>query len=122
MTLDKKLEPFRGRCFFKQYMPKKPARYGIKIHLLWLILEPPIFQHGNLLMLADGPYKKANSSCEIAKHIQPSLDNSGTNITTDNWYTSYELANFLQKNKISIVGKIHKDKKIIPPKFTSNKT
>ncbi|XP_035205037.1 uncharacterized protein LOC118179990 [Stegodyphus dumicola] len=31
MTLDEKLEPFRGQCFFWQYMPKKPARYGIKI-------------------------------------------------------------------------------------------
>ncbi|XP_035219488.1 uncharacterized protein LOC118192600 [Stegodyphus dumicola] len=31
MTLDEKLEPFRGRCSFWQYKPKKPAR-----HLLWI--------------------------------------------------------------------------------------
>ncbi|XP_035223517.1 uncharacterized protein LOC118196208 [Stegodyphus dumicola] len=31
MTLDEKLEPFPRRCSFWQYMPKKPARYGIKM-------------------------------------------------------------------------------------------
>ncbi|KAJ8723234.1 hypothetical protein PYW08_003146 [Mythimna loreyi] len=34
VTIDEKLEPFRGRCPFRQYMPNKPARYGIKIFVL----------------------------------------------------------------------------------------
>lgn len=33
-TIDEQLVPFYGRCAFKQYMPKKPDRYGIKI--FWL--------------------------------------------------------------------------------------
>lgn len=33
-TVDEMLESFRGRCQFRQYMPKKPARYGIKIFSL----------------------------------------------------------------------------------------
>lgn len=28
------LEAFRGRCSFKQYIPSKPNRYGIKIFAL----------------------------------------------------------------------------------------
>ncbi|KRX59732.1 Conserved oligomeric Golgi complex subunit 4 [Trichinella sp. T9] len=28
--LDERLYPFKGRCQFRQYMPKKPAKYGIK--------------------------------------------------------------------------------------------
>lgn len=31
ITVDECLVPFRGRCPFKQYMPSKPAKYGIKI-------------------------------------------------------------------------------------------
>ena len=31
LTLDKALKLFRGRCCFVQYMPKKPAKYGIKL-------------------------------------------------------------------------------------------
>ena len=31
VTIDEQLVPFRGRCKFMQYMPSKPAKYGIKI-------------------------------------------------------------------------------------------
>ncbi|XP_051566192.1 uncharacterized protein LOC127447964 isoform X1 [Myxocyprinus asiaticus] len=31
VTVDEQLVPFRGRCPFRQYMPSKPAKYGIKI-------------------------------------------------------------------------------------------
>uniref|UniRef100_A0A1B6I510 PiggyBac transposable element-derived protein domain-containing protein n=1 Tax=Homalodisca liturata TaxID=320908 RepID=A0A1B6I510_9HEMI len=34
ITIDEMLEPFRGRCGFKQYIKSKPARYGIKIFSL----------------------------------------------------------------------------------------
>lgn len=31
VTVDECLIPFRGRCGFKQYIPSKPAKYGIKV-------------------------------------------------------------------------------------------
>nr|XP_046201135.1 piggyBac transposable element-derived protein 4-like [Oncorhynchus gorbuscha] len=31
VTVDEQLVPFRGCCPFRQYMPSKPAKYGIKI-------------------------------------------------------------------------------------------
>ena len=31
VTMDEQLVPFQGRCKFLQYMPSKPAKYGIKI-------------------------------------------------------------------------------------------
>ena len=34
VTVDKQLIPFRGRCSFKQYMPSKPDKYGMKLFLL----------------------------------------------------------------------------------------
>ncbi|CAJ1061405.1 piggyBac transposable element-derived protein 3-like%2C partial [Xyrichtys novacula] len=30
ITVDEQLVPFRGRCPFRQYIPSKPAKYGIK--------------------------------------------------------------------------------------------
>lgn len=33
-TIDEQLVPFRGRCNFKQYIPSKPAKYGLKIWAL----------------------------------------------------------------------------------------
>lgn len=122
VTLDEKLEAFRGRCSFRQYMPKKPARYGIKIFAL---ADSRTFYTFNMEIYAgqqpDGPYKKDNSSCEIAKRLLAPLYKSGRNVTTDNWYTSYELANDLLKHEISIVGTIRKNKRVIPPEFASHK-
>lgn len=31
ICVDEQLVPFRGRCGFRQYMPKKPSKYGLKI-------------------------------------------------------------------------------------------
>ncbi|GBP22160.1 hypothetical protein EVAR_10670_1 [Eumeta japonica] len=34
LAIDEKLEEFRGRCSFRQYIPSKPNKYGIKIYAL----------------------------------------------------------------------------------------
>lgn len=34
VCVDEMLVPFRGRCRFKMYMPKKPAKYGLKVMIL----------------------------------------------------------------------------------------
>ncbi|KAK9730392.1 Transposase IS4 [Popillia japonica] len=34
LTIDEKLEAFRGRCKFRQYLPSKPAKCEIKIFAL----------------------------------------------------------------------------------------
>ena len=31
MSVDEGMVKFKGRLFFKQYMPKKPVKYGIKV-------------------------------------------------------------------------------------------
>jgi len=36
MTVDEQFVCFRGRCLFKQYIPSKPGKYGIKI---WTICD-----------------------------------------------------------------------------------
>ncbi|UYV82216.1 hypothetical protein LAZ67_21001360 [Cordylochernes scorpioides] len=34
LTVDEKIIPFKGRCSFKQCLPNKPAKYGIKTYVL----------------------------------------------------------------------------------------
>ena len=34
VTIEEMLQKFRGRCKFRQYMPSKPGRYGIKYWIL----------------------------------------------------------------------------------------
>jgi hypothetical protein len=33
-TIDESLHGFRGMCSFKQYIPNKPSKYGIKVYVL----------------------------------------------------------------------------------------
>jgi hypothetical protein len=34
VTIDEKLEKFRGNCPFRKYIASKPGKYGIKIYAL----------------------------------------------------------------------------------------
>lgn len=42
VTIDEMLHSFRGRCSFIQYMPNKPAKYGLKLYAL---CEAKLFIH-----------------------------------------------------------------------------
>lgn len=101
ITIDEKLEAFRGRCSFRQYIPNKPAKYGIKVFAL---VDARTFYTWNLEIYAgsqpQGPYCVKNTPDEIVKRLCQNLYGSGRNLTTDNWYTSYNLAKDLLKKNI----------------------
>ncbi|KFM71767.1 PiggyBac transposable element-derived protein 4, partial [Stegodyphus mimosarum] len=103
VTIDEKLEPFRGRCRFRQYMPKKTSKYGIKIFTL---VDSRVFYTWNMEIYAgkqpNGPFKIDCSLKAIVMRLMTPLFNSGRNLTTDSWYTGYELAQELLKNKITM--------------------
>ncbi|KFM74523.1 PiggyBac transposable element-derived protein 4, partial [Stegodyphus mimosarum] len=122
VTIDEKLEPFRGRCGFRQYMPNKPAKYGIKIFAL---VDSRTFYTSNMEIYCgtqpDGPFKVSTSPSDVVKRLIQPLHKSSRNITTDNWYTSYPLAADLLKEKLTLVGTMRKNKREIPPTFVTSK-
>ncbi|XP_055936617.1 piggyBac transposable element-derived protein 4-like [Argiope bruennichi] len=122
VTIDEKLEPFRGRCSFRQYMPNKPAKYGIKIFAL---VDARTFYTWNLEIYAGiqpaGPYNVENGPDKIVKRLLEPIFNSGRNLTVDNWYTSYDLAKDLLKKKITLVGTVRKNKRELPKEFISGR-
>lgn len=122
VTIDEKLEPFRGRCPFRQYMPKKPSKYGVKIFAL---VDSRLFYTWKMEIYAGqqpkGPFQVDNSPSSVVKRLIKPLYNSGRNLTVDNWYTSYPLSQELLEKKITIVGTLRKNKKEIPPVFLHSK-
>ena len=118
ITIDEKLEPFRERCSFRQYMLKKPARYEIKI---FAFVDARTFYACKLEVYTyQGPYYVNNSSVEVVKRLTEII-NSGRNVTVDNWYTSYELVKYLLQKNITLVSTIRKKKREIPKEFVNNK-
>lgn len=122
-TIDEMLEGFRGKCNFRQYIPNKPNKYGIKIFSL---VDARLFYTANMEVYVgkqpNGPYNQDNSASSIVKRMISPITKTGRNITIDNWFTSVPLAvDLLQNHKITVVGTIRKNKREIPPLFLDTK-
>lgn len=119
VTIDEKLEAFRGRCSFRQYIPNKPNPYGIKIQAL---CDAKMFYTFNMEIYPGkqpdaGPYAQDNSGLAVVQRLCEPIFNTGRNVTTDNWYTSIPLAEALLEKGLTTVGTIRKNKREIPPDF-----
>ncbi|KFM65393.1 PiggyBac transposable element-derived protein 4, partial [Stegodyphus mimosarum] len=123
VTIDEKLEKFRGRCFFRQYIPSKTAKYGIKIFAL---VDSRTFYSYSMEIYEgqqpEGPFRVENSPFQITKRLCTPLFRSGRNVTMDNWYTSYPLAKELLSKKLTIIGTLKRNKAEIPTEFVQTKT
>lgn len=126
VTIDEMLVAFRGHCPFRQYIPSKPAKYGIKIHAL---CDAQTFYVCNMEIYAgtqpDGPFKadkQYNSSQAVVTRLISDIFGSARNVTFDNWYTSYPLVESLLRDyKLTAVGTLRKNKREIPPEFLVTK-
>lgn len=121
LTIDEKLESFRGRCAFKQYMPNKPAKYGIKVQAL---VDARSYYVVNFEVYAgkqpEGPFRLSNSPIDVVERLIQPISGSNRNVTFDNWYTSYELMiKLLKEHKLTSVGTLRKNKRCIPAQFLS---
>ena len=121
-TIDEKFEAFRGRCGFKQYIPSKPNKYEIKIFaLVDSSTYYTCYMEVYVGLQPENPYRASNSPGDIVERLCSQILGTGRNITIDNWFTSYELAQTMFKKNITLVGTLRKNKWQIPPEFVSNK-
>lgn len=68
----------------------------------------------------EGPYAVNNSAKDVVERIVQPISGTNRNVTLDNWFTSIPLAIDLLKNhKLTMVGTIRKDKREVPPEFSS---
>ncbi|XP_028260881.1 piggyBac transposable element-derived protein 4-like [Parambassis ranga] len=119
VTVDEQLVPFRGRCPFRQYMPSKPAKYGIKS---WVACDAKSSYAWKMQvytgkLTSGGPEK--NQGMRVVLDVTEGL--RGHNVTCDNFFTSYELGQQLLKRKITMVGTVRKNKPELPPALLATK-
>jgi len=123
VTIDEMLVSFRGRCSFIQYMPQKPAKYGIKMYSM---CDSQTFYTFNMIIYCGtqkpGPYETSNKPFDIVKTLTELLKRTNRNVTTDNWFSSYPLAEYLSSVGLTFLGTLRKNKSEIPAIFvTENK-
>jgi hypothetical protein len=116
ITIDEQLVPFRGRCCFIQYMPNKPAKYGIKFWTLCdvksryvLALELYAGKVGNTVQRNISTNVVLNLVDRLPKNVQ-----QGRNITFDRYFTDFNLAQALLERKMTSLGVVNHKRSFVP--------
>jgi hypothetical protein len=111
-TVDEQLYPYRGRCKYIQYMPNKPAKYGLKF---WMLSDAHNYYIYNLLFYCGRDEQRNIPLGEyVVKTLCEPLKNSGRNITCDNFFTSLPLLRQLHSWNLTLVGTIKGSRREVP--------
>lgn len=104
-----------------QYMPAKPAKFGIKI--FW------ICDAANGYALAGEIYagKEGNTITRglaerVAKSLAIPFHNTGRTLTMDNYFTSLPLVDHFAANRLTVVGTLRANKPELPAAFKNKGT
>ena len=115
VTVDEQLVPFRGHAPFRVYMKSKPAKYGIKI---WILADSTTSYCKNLqvyLGKKDGKPEREQGKRVVLDLV--SILGPGYGVTTDNFFTSLDLAEELIERNLTLCGTLRKNKTFTPPEF-----
>jgi len=118
ITSDEQLVLFTGKCLFRVFIKSKQGKYGIK---LWVAHEAKNFYVCNMQVYTgknDGVRKKKRG-LQVVKDMVRHLYGTGRGVTTNNFFTSCELANLLLTKKMTVVGALRKNKPKIAALFLS---
>ena len=123
LTVDEQLIPFRGRCSFIQYIPSKPAKYGLK--LFWICDSETYYPLKNIVycgkmsriptILGEG------QGHQVVMELSLPFQGKGRNITMDNFFTDSSLAAKLLNKKTTVIGTVRRNKRFLPQKFKGKK-
>jgi hypothetical protein len=122
LTIDEQLLGYRGRCGFRQYIPSKPDRYGIK---LWLCTDSETFYTCNAapyLGKQAGECRQQNVGSTVVSQLTEPYYHSGRNVTVDNFFNDVKLSEFLLEKGLTLVGTMRRNKRDIPSEFLPNRT
>jgi len=112
LTVDEQLFPTKARYRFTQFMPNKPYKFGIKF---WILAEVKSKYCLNIKPYLGKDEQRVDSlgTHTVMKLMEPYLGR-GYNVTTDNFFTSQDLALKLLDRRTSLVGTMRLNRKEIP--------
>ncbi|GBN69954.1 PiggyBac transposable element-derived protein 4 [Araneus ventricosus] len=124
ISIDESLIGYKGRLGWKQYIPTKRSRFGVK--LFQLCESESGYIWNSIIYTGKGTtfhedYEDYGVSTKSVMTLIHELKNKGYTLTTDNYYTSPELAEILIKCKTDIYGTLRANRKGLPPLIKSSK-
>lgn len=125
LCVDEMLLEYHGRVKFRQYIPTKPGKFGIK--LFWIVDADNAFPLQCLVYIGEktlSPEEKAAASsipeAIVRALVLPHLG-EGRCVTSDNYFTSLALSEFLLQNITTYVGTIRNNRRELPPAAKSTR-
>lgn len=119
LVIDESMIPFRGRLKFRQYIPNKSHRYGIKIYKLC-----SVDGYTNNVIVYTGKNEKvegqAHSETMVHELLKSVENKEGHYLFADNFYSSIPLAKKLFDEKVVYCGTLRANRKGIPKSFSKN--
>lgn len=111
-TIDEGMIAYKGRHKAKQYIPSKPARWGLKV---WLRCDSLTgFCHQFDLYLGREQYRGVAVGQAVVEKLTAGLKNKNFHIFYDSFFTSVSLAKSLLSKKIFTCGTIVRNRKGFP--------
>nr|XP_022902691.1 piggyBac transposable element-derived protein 4-like [Onthophagus taurus] len=118
LCIDESLMLYKGRVFFKQYIPSKRHRFGIKFFMLCdcetgHILDLIIYTGATTNVGTTGVEYLGKSGDIVMTLMTPYL-NKGHTLFVDNWYSSPTLFSYLHGFKTNTCGIVKASRKHMP--------
>ena len=108
ISIDESLIPFKGRLSFRQFIPSKRARFGIKC---WVMADSSN-SFVSRFCVYTGRDANANLdvplSTRVVRQLVEGMENLNHHLYVDNFYTSPELFNWLLERHIYACGTVRK--------------
>ena len=118
LTIDEHLCRYRGKYKFRQYLPSKPDKYGIKV---WVIADSLNYYPINLEVYLGKHQKQSNKIEDVVLRLAAKL-RPGHCLVGDNYFTSLKLCQTLLSDKsIFYYGTIKSIRREIPNVLTQLK-
>ncbi|XP_076607948.1 uncharacterized protein LOC143333663 [Chaetodon auriga] len=115
ICVDEQVVPYRGHCRFRQYMPNKPACYGIKV---WVACDARTSYAWRMSVYTgkkEGARPEVNQGERVVLELVEGLQ--GHTVTCDKFFTSYGLGEELLRRKMAMVGTLRRNKPELPPEL-----
>ncbi|CAK9816234.1 PiggyBac transposable element-derived protein 4 [Anthophora plagiata] len=117
LCIDESLLLYKGRLSFKQYIPSKRSRFGIKSFILsdcktGFIQD--IIVYAGSSTIVDSEIKGIGKSGAIVESLMKPYLGKGHTLFVDNWYTSPALFNLLHNNRTNACGTVNKRRSGMP--------
>ncbi|KAG8238671.1 hypothetical protein J437_LFUL018385 [Ladona fulva] len=117
LCIDESLMLFKGRLFFKQYIPSKRNRFGV---ILFVICDCETGYILDFIVYTGSDSDIADQNCDLGESgdIVSTLINSylekGYILYVDNWYTSPALFCWLHDRATNACGTVRRSRKNMP--------